>query len=124
MSAEAIPSLHVHLQRGYEYMSRVCLVSNVKIDWVVLEWAAENLNGLEITSICMPTLWGSIYYLWHQRKAIIHNSPILTEEQILAKIKQDVRGRLEFKAKFPNTNLNRVLYNNWGFNNSILLPTD
>jgi len=106
MSAEAIPSLHVHLQRGYEVTS-LCLVSNVKIDWVVMEWAVKNLKGLELrTSICMLTLWGPIYYLWHQRKAIIHNSPILTEEQILAKIKQDVRGRLEFKAKFPNANLN------------------
>lgn len=108
MSAEAIPSLHVHLQRGYEYMSRVCAWFQMsRLIGVVMEWAVKNLKGLELrTSICMLTLGGPIYYLWHQRKAIIHNSPILTEEQILAKIKQDVRGRLEFKAKFPNANLN------------------
>lgn len=47
--------------------------------------------------------------LWCQRNAIIQNGPVLTEEQILTEIKKDVSGQIEFKVKFPNSTLNRIL---------------
>ncbi|KAK9983720.1 hypothetical protein SO802_033245 [Lithocarpus litseifolius] len=94
----------------------------MQINWVVMEWAVKNLRaGAKNFHLYAYFVGLNLLSLAPKES---HNGPILTEEQILAKIKQDVRGRPEFKAKFPNTNLNRVLYNNWGFNNSILLPID
>jgi hypothetical protein len=78
-----------------------CLVSNYPYDWdEIVVWSVVALKGNNMVSCVRKLFLGAaVYHLWLQRNVILHGKTHRIEEQIIFKIRWEVRARV--MAKFP-----------------------
>ena len=81
----------------------------------LIAWGVRELKGNELRVIaCKLSWWATVYHIWLQRNAIVHEERIWTEEQLKRSIIKDFKARLGFKTKFKKSVLNATIYCNWG----------
>ena len=74
-------------------------------------------KGLRVIA-CKLAWWATVYHIWLQRNAIVHEERVLTKERSVIK---DVKARLGFKTKFKKSVLNATTCFNWGIDPSSIL---
>jgi hypothetical protein len=76
-------------------------VSNYPSDWdEIVVWSVVGLKGNNMVSYVRKLCLGAaVYHLWLQRNAILHGKTPRTKEQIISRIRWEVRARV--MAKFP-----------------------
>jgi hypothetical protein len=78
-----------------------CLVSNYPSDWdEIAVWSVVALKGNNMVSCVRKLCLGvADYHLWLQRNSILHGKTPRTKEQIISRIRWEVRARV--MVKFP-----------------------
>ena len=75
---------HIFFRRIWDDLLKSCLVSNAWFVWEdLIAWGARELKGKGLRVIaCKLALawWATVYHIWLQRNAIVHEDRILTEE--------------------------------------------
>ena len=102
---------------------KLCLVSNAQLVLEdLIDWGARELKGKGLRVIaCKLAWWATVYHIWLQRNAIVHEERIWTEEQLKRSIIMDVNARLRFKTKLKKSVLNSTICYNWGIDPSSIL---
>jgi hypothetical protein len=54
---------------------------------------------MNVGLLCKLCLGAAVYHLWQQRNALLHGKTPRTEEQIVSRIRWEVKARI--MAKFP-----------------------
>ena len=57
----------------------------------------------------------TIYHIWAQRNAILHQGYVKTEEQLVGLIRKQVKMRIGSLSSYPSTIENAELSSRWGF---------
>jgi hypothetical protein len=102
-------------------MSR-CIVINPSIKWDeiiqmrVSNWENKNLKGI----ICRLVLGSIVYHIWCTRNEIQHSGHPLTEEQLVKRIRWEVRTRVVGR-NFPKTIENMLLVDLWNLPIDLLI---
>lgn len=92
----------------------LCLLSIVTHEWNMrLEWRIQNLKGkIFRVTLCKIAWWATLYHIWLQRNARLHDGEVKIEEQIIKVIRKDVKARME-AVKAPDSILHITLCSNW-----------
>jgi len=96
-----------------------CSISNAPLDWDAIEdWGLKDLKGKGIkANLGRLCLGSTVYNLWKQRNALLHNSSPKTEEALMDCIRWEVRSRLMANGQFKH--LNHSLVFRWNLHSSI-----
>jgi hypothetical protein len=96
-----------------------CSISNAPMDWDAIEaWGLKALKGKCIrANLGRLCLGSTVYNLWKQRNALLHNSSPKTEESLMNCIRWEVRSRLMANGQFKH--LNHSLVFRWNLHSSI-----
>ena len=80
-----------------------------------LAWAIQRIKGKALISIDTKMAWKVFnYFVWCERNRRMHNGLSKTPQQLLNKIKDVVRIRLDGLTKIAGDDINRVICSNWG----------
>ena len=77
-------------------------------------------KGLRVIA-CKLAWWATVYHIWLQRNAIVHEERVWTEEKLKRSIIKDVKFRLGLKTKFKKSVLNATICCNCGIDPSRIL---
>jgi hypothetical protein len=78
-----------------------CKVVDPPIDWeLIVRWSSMTMRGKGLHSTARKLcLAATVYNLWMQHNSLLHGRTPKTEEEILSRIRWEVKVRL--LAKFP-----------------------
>jgi hypothetical protein len=80
----------------------------------VENWSIKELRSDCLKSrLCRLFLGAAVYHLWKHRNGILHENSLSYEEQIVAKIKWDVRARIMSKGPYKKSVENMQLASLW-----------
>jgi hypothetical protein len=98
-----------------------CSIPNAPLDWDAIEaWGVKVLRGRGVrANLGRLCLGSTVYNIWKQKNAILHNSSPKTEESIMDCIRWEVRSRLVANGQFKN--LNHTLVFRWNLHSSVSL---
>jgi hypothetical protein len=91
-----------------------CLISNVSINWDdLVDWSCK-LKGKNLQVIlCKLCLAAAVYHVWRLRNDLCFGNTPLTEEDMVARIKWEVRTRAMYNSRFKNSALSVKLAELW-----------
>jgi superfamily II helicase len=97
------------------------MASPICWDDVILEGLQNWRRKVFKAHVCRLAFGANVYHIWRNRNALRHRNNPLSEEQLLQKIKGDVRCRVMGKGKFKRTKGNESICCNWGIDVQILI---
>ena len=104
-------------QRIWRIIKRWCCqeglddeLSNL-ITWAVQAWKWKNLRE----DCCRLGFSAGIYHVWAQRNSVKHQGTVITEEQILGVIKNQVEYKIESKGVYPSSSINKRNLHQMGY---------
>jgi hypothetical protein len=68
----------------------------------------KTLKAKFSVTLCKIAWWATLYHIWLQRNARLHDGEVKTEEQIIKVIRKDVKARMEAVIA-PDSFLHRTL---------------
>ena len=83
-------------------MSR-CLIKNPKSSWL------EIMPYDEKSIVSRLVLWSTVYHIWFQRNASIHQGRLLSEEAMVRMIRWEVKNRVECNSYCNSVQNRRIL---------------
>jgi superfamily II helicase len=93
----------------------LCLVRQLRNSWEDVEnWSIKELRLDCLKSrLCRLCLGAAAYHLWRHRNDILHGNSLSSEEQIVAKIKWDVRACILSTGSYKKSLENMQLASLW-----------
>jgi hypothetical protein len=101
-------------RRIWRNLMEACLISNVSINWDdLVDWSCK-LKGKNLQVIlCKLCLAAAVYHVWRLRNDLCFGNTPLTEEDMVARIKWEVRTRAMYNSRFKNSALSVKLAELW-----------
>jgi hypothetical protein len=102
-------------KRIWKEVMALCFVRQQRNSWEDVEnWSTKELRSDCLKSkLCRLRLGAAVYHLWKHRNDILHGNSVSSEEQIVAKIKWDVRARIMSKGPYKKSVENMQLASLW-----------